>query len=123
VTLALFHVKQGAEQHIERVKEALVGGLNQIIRHAEQLQLAGVVAFHVGMRRLSVAGMEQVHDAVPRGGDNTLQSAQLGGALLENFGDRHPQGQGDLVQGMGTRLQVAILDAGKVRGRQTGAIT
>ena len=43
--LCMFRVKQGAKQHIERVEKALVGRLNQIVRHAQQLQLAGVVTF------------------------------------------------------------------------------
>ena len=41
----MLRVKQGAQQHVERVEKALVGRLNQIVRHAQQLQLAGVVSF------------------------------------------------------------------------------
>ena len=41
----MLRVKQGTKQHVERVEKALVSRLNQIVRHAQQLQLAGVVAF------------------------------------------------------------------------------
>ena len=65
-SLVMFRAKQRAKQDIERVEQALVTRLNQIVRHAQQLQLAGVVAFHRGLNPFSMAGVEHVHDAIPR---------------------------------------------------------
>ena len=114
--------KQGIQQHLQRVEQSGVSGLNQVSRHAQELQLARREDFDFGSLPLTPATAKQLHYAVAGHGEGTPRHSLAGTPLAKEFAQRHTQGLGDPAQGLGSWLESAVLDARKIGTGNAGAL-
>ena len=81
--------QQTSEKHFQRIEQACVSALNEIASQPKQLQMTRRVRFSAGLRWLSTAGADHVHQASAGGGKHALDAREVLVALLEELSQGH----------------------------------
>jgi hypothetical protein len=107
--------QQTPENHLQGVEQPPIPTLNEIAGQPKQPKMTRRVPFSARRGGFSMAGANQIHNAIAGGRNYALDALEFLLVVLEKLSHGYAEGRRYLAQRLGSWLEMAIFNPGKVR--------